>query len=62
MKISDDYQAKVQLWARQPTVVALPPGPPVPKFSAQRFRSHEEMNQWKQALRRELARAAARHG
>jgi hypothetical protein len=62
VKTSDDYHAKVRLWARQPTVVAPPPGPPVPKFAAQRFRSHEEMNRWKQALLRELARAAARHG
>jgi hypothetical protein len=62
VKISDDYHAKVRLWARRPTVVALPPGPPLPKFDAQRFRTHEDMNRWKHALLRELARAAARHG
>ena len=62
MKISDDYQAKVRLWASKPTVVALPSGPPLPKFAAQKFRNHEEMNQWKQSLLRKLARTAARHG
>ena len=27
MKVSDDYHAKVQLWARHPPIVALPPEP-----------------------------------
>lgn len=62
VKITDDYQAKVRLWARQPVVATRPSGPPLPKFPAQKFRTHEEMNQWKQALLRELARSAARHG
>jgi len=62
MKMSDDYRTKVRLWAAQPTVVELPPAPPLPKFSAQRFRTHEEMNRWKQSLLRQLARGATRHG
>ena len=62
MKISDDYRAKLRLWARQPTVVPLPPGPKLPKFKAQKFRNHEEMNQWKRALLLELARRDASHG
>ncbi len=62
MKISDDYHAKVRLWARQPTVVALPPGPALPELRARKFRTHEEMNQWKQSLLREIAETAAHHG
>ncbi len=62
MKISDDYQAKLRLWARQPAVVPLPPAPVLPKFAARKFRNHEEMNQWKRTLLREVARTAAGHG
>ena len=62
MKISDDYHAKVRLWARQPTVVSLPPAPPLPKFTSRKFRTHEEMNRWKQILLREIAQTAARQG
>ena len=62
VKISDDYHAKVRLWSRQPRVVALPPGPSLPKFAPQKFRTHEEMNQWKQALLRQVARTVALHG
>jgi hypothetical protein len=34
----------------------------LPKFTAQRFRTHEDMNRWKQLLLREHARAVARRG
>lgn len=62
MKITDDYRAKIRLWAEHQRVVALPVGPPLPKFSAQRFRSHQEMNRWKHELLLELARRVAAHG
>ena len=62
MKISDDYRAKVRLWAQNPRVVPLPVMPPLPIFGAQRFRSHEEMNRWKRELLREIARSVARRG
>ena len=61
MKISDDYRAKIRLWAMRPTVVALPPGPPLPSFTSQRFHTHEELNQWKKAQLRKLAQAIVRH-
>lgn len=61
MKLTDDYQAKVRLWAAHPRVVPLPPPPPLPKFRPQKFRTHAEMNAWKESLLRELARAAE-HG
>ena len=62
MKITDDYRAKLRLWARLPRVVSLPPMPPLPKFTARKFRNHEEMNQWKQSLMREVAQTIAFHG
>jgi hypothetical protein len=62
MKISDDYLAKVRCWARNPQVIPLPPGPPLPKFPSQRFRNHQEMNRWKAALLRRMAREQAIHG
>jgi hypothetical protein len=62
VKISDDYHAKLRLWCRQPVVVAPPPGPSLPKFKARKFRTHAEMNRWKQELLREIARATVRHG
>ena len=62
MKISDDYNAKVRLWALFPRVVAAGPVPKLPPFKKQSFRSHEEMNQWKQNLLRTLARGGPDHG
>jgi len=62
MKVTDDYKAKLRLWAARPTVVELPPAPQLPRFSPQRFTTHTEMNRWKQALLRELARTLAPHG
>jgi hypothetical protein len=61
VKISDDYRAKVRLWAMRPTVVPLPPVAPMPKFTALRFATHEELNQWKQSRLLELARTIPRH-
>jgi hypothetical protein len=49
-KITDDYLAKVRLWAANPRVIPLPPGPKIPHFPPQRFRSHAEMNEWKRLL------------
>ncbi len=58
MKISDDYRAKIKLWAANPQVIPLPPGPRLPPFPPQKFRSYEEMNRWKEDYLREIARQA----
>jgi hypothetical protein len=62
VKISDDYRAKVRLWAMRPAVVALPPGPTLPGFTAQKFHTHAELNQWKKSRLRELAQTKVPHG
>jgi hypothetical protein len=62
MKITDNYDAKYQLWATSPKVIAAPPPPPLPKFSSQKFSSHAEMNEWKRALLKQLAGSVESHG
>jgi hypothetical protein len=62
VKISDDYHAKIRLWARHPAVAPLPPAPVLPKFAPQKFRTPQEMNEWKQSLLRQAAQNATRHG
>jgi hypothetical protein len=61
MKVTDDYKAKTRLWAQHPMVVAPLPGPPLPRFTSKKFRTHAEMNRWKADLLRKIAGEAARH-
>lgn len=62
MKVTDDYKAKLRLWATNQTVVALPPPPLLPRFPARKFQTHAEMNAWKKALLRQLAHEGPAHG
>lgn len=57
MKHTDDYKAKLRLWVEQPIVLSLLPCPPLPPFRSVKFRTHEEMNQWKSELLRHIASA-----
>ncbi len=61
MKISDDYRAKIRLWAANPVVLPAPP-PKLPRFSSKRFSSHAEMNRWKRELLRQIAKETPLHG
>jgi hypothetical protein len=54
MKITDDYGAKFEIWARENKVVRLPRITNLPKFGHRRFDSYEELNAWKQSLLDEL--------
>ena len=56
MKIVDDYNAKLRIWAENPRVIAAPASPPLPNFKSRRFSSHAEMNEWKRSLLLEIAR------
>jgi hypothetical protein len=62
VKITDDYHAKIRLWAQNPRVVPLPQGPALPKFRAQKFSSHQEMNEWKRQLLAQMARESGLNG
>ena len=55
MKTSDDYKAKLRLWALRPRVVALPRLEGLPRFGAKKFKSYDEMNAWKRELLKEIA-------
>lgn len=61
-KITDDYRAKIRLWAMHPTVLAAPPPPKLPKFGSKKFSDHQAMNRWKKELLGELARQIAENG
>jgi len=61
MKITDDYNAKIRLWAATPQATPELPGPKLPAFRPQRFRTHAEMNAWKESLLRKTAQMSAEH-
>ncbi|MGA2281400.1 MAG: hypothetical protein ABSG80_13980 [Verrucomicrobiota bacterium] len=61
MKITDDYKAKYQLWAKNPRVVPASSPAIIPHFKSKRFSSHAEMNAWKQSVLRQLAESAPAH-
>ena len=62
MKQTDDYGAKIRLWAADQKVWPAQSLCSFPKFSGQKFRSHEEMNRWKENYLRQIARDSDRHG
>jgi hypothetical protein len=62
MKLTDDYGAKIRLWAADQKVWPAQSIGSLPKFSGQKFRSHEEMNRWKEDYLRRIARDSDRHG
>jgi hypothetical protein len=61
MKFTDDYNAKIRLWAANPSVIPMLPGPKLPIFPPQKFHSHEEMNKWKALLLRKMAQLSSEH-
>jgi hypothetical protein len=61
MKITDDYKAKIRLWAADCRVVPAPPVKLLPGFRSQKFNSHAEMNVWKKSLILKLAESTPGH-
>jgi hypothetical protein len=59
MKITDDYSAKIRLWAANPRIVAAPPPTRIPDFKSRRFSSHAEMNEWKRSVLLQMAQDAS---
>ena len=55
MKISDDDDAKLKLWAREGRVCPMPKAVGLPRFGVKRFRSYDEMNAWKREYLDEMA-------
>lgn len=62
MKVSDDYRAKIRMWASNPVVVAAPPVRRYPPFPSVRFANHEEMNRWKADYLLRIARELHQDG
>jgi len=54
MKYTDDYSAKLKIWAAEGKVHAIPRIANLPHFGWKKFSSHEEMNVWKKSLLSEL--------
>ncbi len=56
MKRTDDYKAKLELWAEEGRVVPMPRATGFPPFGCCRFSSASEMNVWKKEFLAETAR------
>ncbi|NLX26328.1 MAG: hypothetical protein GXY61_10275 [Lentisphaerae bacterium] len=56
MKRTDDYRAKLELWAGEGRVLPMPRAEGIPSFECKRFTSGAEMNVWKKELLAEIAR------
>ncbi len=56
MKLTDQPDAKLRLWAARPTVVATPRIANLPAFGRRSFDSYAAFNAWKQELLLELVR------
>jgi hypothetical protein len=55
-KTSDDYKAKVRLWARNPQVTRSGVVPDLPRFGCVKFNSYDAMNAWKKEYLKIVAR------
>ena len=55
MKVTDDYEAKYGLWAREAKVYALPKAIGIPRFKSRKFSSYEEFNAWKRDIFDQIA-------
>ena len=54
MKITDKYDGKLEIWARDCKIARMPRIANLPRFGHRRFSTYAELNAWKQSLRDEL--------
>ncbi len=57
MKYTDQYTAKLEIWARESRVYPLPKMIGLPRLPSKKFRSYAEMNAWKKELLGRLAQS-----
>lgn len=56
MKRTDDYDSKLEMWARESRVHPLPRARGLPRFKSRKFSSYKAFNAWKRGLLDEIAR------
>jgi hypothetical protein len=54
VKYTDDYDAKLEIWARDAKVYAMPRIRNLPRFGWKKFNTYEELNAWKKSLIEQL--------
>ena len=57
MKRTDDFGAKLLIWAEERKVYPMPKAVGIPHFGAKKFRSYDELNAWKKDLMVQIAAA-----
>ena len=55
MKYTDQYAAKLEMWARESKVHPMPKLIGLPRFTPKKFSSYAEMNAWKKGLLEQIA-------
>ncbi len=55
VKFTDDYKAKIRIWAQESKVYPLPPVKKLPRIKSRKFNSYEEFNAWKSEFLRQCA-------
>jgi hypothetical protein len=55
VKFTDDYSAKLKIWAGTPTVCRLPRATGLPRFGVKRFDSYDAFNAWKREFMDQIA-------
>jgi len=56
MKTTDNYKAKLDIWAREHRPSPLPKIANLPRFGSKKFNSYTELNAWKKQLFETLAK------
>jgi hypothetical protein len=57
MKWTDNYRAKLHIWAVEGRVIPAAQLRPIPGFRSRRFSSYEDLRQWKKKVLLDFVRA-----